>query len=109
LIDGIPTRAKAMTLARALGTGPRFAEKASEELPSGQDVRRVTGQALVYRAVFAAQVGKLVGLLALQGAFALFVIRRIEPSRDVAAPRGARHETSGFRSDRVRAPGEGAT
>ena len=82
LIERIPSKVKALALARRLGTGPQFAEKASKERPfRPTNFAHLPGQAVVYRAVFAAKVGVLVGPLPLQGAYALFVLRRIAPPR----------------------------
>jgi foldase protein PrsA len=82
LIEGIPSRATASALARRLGTGPRFAVKASKERPfRPKTFADLPGQATVYRAAFSAKVGVLVGPLPLQGAYALFVLRRIERPR----------------------------
>jgi PPIC-type PPIASE domain len=82
LIERIPRRAAAVALARRLGTGRRFAEKASKEEPfRPKSFDGLPGQGVVYRAVFAARVGVLTGPLPLQGAYALFVLRRIEPPR----------------------------
>jgi hypothetical protein len=82
LIEGIPSKATAQALAKRLGSGKRFAEAASKELPfrpARFDAPR--GQGAVYRVVFKARRGVLVGPLPLQGAWALFVLRRIEPAR----------------------------
>ncbi len=82
LIERIPSRAEAVALAKRLGAGDRFAERASKERPfRPRTFARLPGQAIVYRAVFSAHVGVLTGPLPLQGAWSLFVLRRIRPPR----------------------------
>jgi hypothetical protein len=82
LIERLPSRAVATALAKRVGTGRRFAERASKERPfRPRTFAGLPGQAVAYRAVFAAKVGVLTGPLSLQGAYALFVLRRIDPTR----------------------------
>jgi foldase protein PrsA len=82
LIERIPSKAAATALAKRVGTGRRFSERASKERPfRPATFAGLPGQGVVYRAVFAAKVGVLTGPLPLQGAYALFVLRRIDPAR----------------------------
>lgn len=82
LIERLPSRAAATALARKLGTGARFAARSSKERPfRPRTFAGLPGQRTVYRAVFAAKVGVLTGPLPLQGAYGMFVLRRIEPPR----------------------------
>jgi PPIC-type PPIASE domain len=82
LIESISTKAEGVKLARRLGAGRRFAVRASKELPfRPSSYRDLQGQAVVYRAVFSARVGVLIGPLPLKGRWALFVLRKIEPAR----------------------------
>jgi hypothetical protein len=83
LHERIPTRAEAVALARELGPGKRFSEKTSKEKPfRPSNFNGLPGQAVVYRAVFAAKrTGVIVGPLPLQGLWSLFVLRRIVPAR----------------------------
>lgn len=82
LHEQIPTRAQAVALARRLGSGKRFSEKANKEKPfRPTSFKDLPGQAIVYRAVFAAKkTGVIVGPLPLQGQWCLFVLRRIAPA-----------------------------
>jgi hypothetical protein len=92
LVERIPTRAAAVALRKRLGTGRRFVEQSSKERPFRPTTYAgLPGQGVVYRAVFRAKVGVLMGPLPLQGAYALFVLRRIEPARvqPLAEVRGA--------------------
>jgi hypothetical protein len=92
LVERIPSRAAAVALAKQLGTGRHFSERSSKERPyRPRTFAGLPGQATVYRAVFRAKVGVLTGPLPLQGAYALFVLRRIEPARvqPLAEVRGA--------------------
>lgn len=82
LIERLPSKADAARLVKRLGSGKRFAARASKEQPfRPRTFAGLPGQGVVYRAVFAAKVGVLTGPLPLQGAYALFVLRRIEPPR----------------------------
>lgn len=82
LIERIPSSAAASALAKRLGSGQRFAEDASKERPFRPTTfAGLPAQGVVYRAVFAAKVGVLTGPLPLQGFYALFVLRRIDPAR----------------------------
>jgi hypothetical protein len=82
LHEYIPTRARALALKKKLGSRQRFAEGANKEKPfRPTSFKNLPGQAVAYRAVFAAKVGVLTGPLPLQGQWCLFVIRRIEPAR----------------------------
>jgi parvulin-like peptidyl-prolyl isomerase len=82
LREWIPTKAKAEAMRRWLGSGRRFAARASKEQPYRPTTYAgLPGQAVAYRAVFAAKVGVLTGPVPLHGKWALFVLRRIEPPR----------------------------
>jgi foldase protein PrsA len=82
LQEGIPTRARAVALAKRLGSGKRFAVGAQKESPfRPKDFRNLPGQSAAYRAIFKAKVGVLTGPIPLQRNWCLFVIRRIVPAR----------------------------
>jgi hypothetical protein len=82
LHESISTRSQAVALAKMLGSGPHFAERANKEKPfRPTSFRGLPGQAAAYRAIFAAKIGVLTGPIPLQGHWCLFVIRRIEPAR----------------------------
>jgi hypothetical protein len=83
LIERIPTRAAARTLAKRIGISERFVKHSSKERPyRPRSFAGLPGQATVYRAVFAAKrTGVIVGPLPLQGLWSLFVLRRIVPAR----------------------------
>jgi hypothetical protein len=83
LIERIPSRARALALARRLGSGKRFARAAVKEAPlrSPRIFRLPQGEGAVLRAVFSARIGVLVGPLMLRGQYVLFVLRRIDPAR----------------------------
>jgi hypothetical protein len=93
LHEQIATRARAAALARKLGSGARFSVRANKERPfRPRSFNDLPGQAVVYRAVFAAKTtGVVVGPLPLQGRWSLFVLRRIAPARvqPLAEVRGA--------------------
>ena len=82
LLERVATKAKAAALAKRLGPGKRFAERTSKEKPfRPRSFSGLPGQAVVYRAVFAAKrTGVLVGPLPLQGQWCVFVLRRIVPA-----------------------------
>ncbi|HXP36456.1 MAG TPA: peptidylprolyl isomerase [Solirubrobacteraceae bacterium] len=81
LQESIPSRAQAVALAKKLGNGARFGIDASKEKPFRPlSFEHLPGQAVAYRAVFAAKVGVLTGPIPLQGHWCLFVIRRIVPA-----------------------------
>jgi hypothetical protein len=82
LLERIPSKSRAAALAKRLGTGKRFAERTSKEKPfRPRSFSGLPGQAVVYRAVFAAKrTGVLVGPLPLQGQWCVFVLRRIVPA-----------------------------
>jgi hypothetical protein len=83
LHEQIATRARAAALARKFGSGARFSIRANKEKPfRPTSFDDLPGQAVVYRAVFAAKrTGVVVGPLPLQGRWCLFVLRRIVPAR----------------------------
>lgn len=83
LYEQIPTRAQAVALARKLASGARIAQNPNKESPfRPRDFRNLPGQAIAYRAVFAArETNVIVGPLPLQGQWCLFILRRIVPAR----------------------------
>jgi hypothetical protein len=88
LIERIPSRRKALALAKRLRSGAGFAGKSSKERPfRPRTFAGLHRQGVVYRAVFHAKVGVLTGPLPLQGAYALFVLRRIEPAHLEGLPK----------------------
>jgi hypothetical protein len=82
LYEQIPTRAQALALARRL-RGGRPAPNPNKEKPfRPANFRNLPGQAITYRAVFAARrTNVVVGPLPLQGQWCLFILRRILPPR----------------------------
>jgi hypothetical protein len=83
LYEQIPKRREAVALARKLSSGEPAGQRPNKEKPfRPRDFRNLPGQAITYRAVFAAKkLDVVVGPLPLQGAWCLFILRRIVPAR----------------------------
>ncbi len=98
IVEHLPSRSAARSLARRLGSGGAFARRAAHERqvrPAAFDERSAKGR--VVRAIFAARPGVLVGPMPLAGAWTLFVVRRVArastvPFAAVAASLRARLE-----------------
>jgi hypothetical protein len=82
LIERIKSAAAAREIAKRLGSGRRFAEAAVKESPSRPSrFDAPNGKGDVFRAVFAAKVGVIVGPIKLDHRYSLFVLRHIAPAR----------------------------
>jgi len=82
LIERIKSAAAARAIAKRLGPGRRFAEAAVKESPSRpRKFDAPNGKGTVFRAVFAAKVGVIVGPIPLDHEYSLFVLRHVAPAR----------------------------
>lgn len=83
LYEQLRTRAQAVVLARKLRSGEPVGMRPNKENPyRPRSFRDLPGQAVAYRAVFAAtRLNVVVGPLPLQNAWCLFILRRVVPAR----------------------------
>jgi hypothetical protein len=83
LLERIPSKAEAAAKAKQIRISKHFPAQYSKERPyRPRSFAGLPGQAVVYRAVFAAKkTGVVVGPLPLQGAWSLFMLKRIVPAR----------------------------
>jgi foldase protein PrsA len=92
IVDGIPSRAKARSLARRAGSAAGIRPISfSETRLRPQSFDAPWGKGAVERAIFSARPGVLYGPMPLNGAYVLFAVKRILPAtvRPFAAVRGS--------------------
>jgi hypothetical protein len=83
LYEQIPKRTEAVALAQRLRRGERVHQRANKEEPfRPRNFRNLPERAITFRAVFSAKkTNVVVGPLPLQGAWCLFILKRIVPAR----------------------------
>jgi parvulin-like peptidyl-prolyl cis-trans isomerase-like protein len=83
LIEEIPTRAGAIVLAKRLGRGSRFAEKALHERVRGETPSEESHEdnGRLVHAIYAAKLGTVAGPVRFHHGWALAVVRKILPAR----------------------------
>lgn len=89
LVENLPSRSAAIALGRRLGTGRRFAARATHEFVSSTpqyEAHTPKFNTGLLRAIFAARPGELTGPVAFNNAWTLLVVRRVEPGEYIALP-----------------------